>query len=178
MLRRFFPAAFLVPLLASAAAAFEPPTTCFTPNQDCEAVIVGEITAAQQQVLMQAFSFTSRSIGNALVAAHRRGVDVQLLVDGAQYASHPSEANWCARNGIPVAIDSPPGLHAHAHDKVEIIDAGLPRARVITGSYNPTHNAAVEDVDNLVILVNANVAASFFQHFAERAHASHPLGAQ
>jgi phosphatidylserine/phosphatidylglycerophosphate/cardiolipin synthase-like enzyme len=54
---------------------------CFTPGQDCEAVVVAEIAAARSSVLVQAYEFTSKPIAAALVAAAQRGVDVRVILD-------------------------------------------------------------------------------------------------
>ncbi|MDG3444617.1 phospholipase D-like domain-containing protein [Nitrospirillum amazonense] len=159
----------LVPVVG--ASAGQVASVCFEPGGACEDVIVHEITGARRQVLVQAFSFTSRPIGSALVAAWRRGVDVRLIVDGEQYAQHGAEAQWCARQGVTVAIDAPPGRYAHAHDKVMIIDG----TRVITGSYNPTAHASDVNVENLVVLDGADVASQYVKHFSERARVSQPI---
>ena len=56
----------------------------FTPWDDAEALIVKTIAEARHQVLVQAYSFTSRAIAAALIAARQRGVDVRVLADREQ----------------------------------------------------------------------------------------------
>ena len=48
----------------------------FSPNGGCTDAIVASLRAAKQSVLVQAYSFTSAPIAEALVNAHRRGVKV------------------------------------------------------------------------------------------------------
>ena len=48
----------------------------FSPNGGCTEAIVASLRAAKQSVLVQAYSFTSAPIAEALVNAHRRGVKV------------------------------------------------------------------------------------------------------
>jgi phosphatidylserine/phosphatidylglycerophosphate/cardiolipin synthase-like enzyme len=50
---------------------------------DAPAVPLRALRGAERRVLLAGYTFTSRRIGDALVAAHRRGVRVRVLVDGA-----------------------------------------------------------------------------------------------
>ncbi len=92
---------------------------------------------AKSEVLVQAYSFTSASIAEALVKAHQRGVKVQVLLDKSQRTEKYSSADFLANAGIPTKIDA---AHAIAHNKVMIIDKEI----VITGSFNFTK--AAEDL--------------------------------
>jgi phosphatidylserine/phosphatidylglycerophosphate/cardiolipin synthase-like enzyme len=48
----------------------------FSPKGGCTEAVVQEINAAQTSILVQAYSFTSAPIANALVDAHKRGVHI------------------------------------------------------------------------------------------------------
>jgi hypothetical protein len=80
---------------------------------------VDALTGAKKSVLVQAYSFTSAPIAKALVDAHRRGVEVKVILDRSNRTAHYSAATFLAHAGIPVWIDA---QHAIAHDKVMIID--------------------------------------------------------
>src|SRR5207253_5507047 len=58
------------------AATFE---ALFTPGDAIDARLAALIDGAQREVLVNAFSFTSRRIARALAAAHARGVRVELV---------------------------------------------------------------------------------------------------
>lgn len=60
---------------------------CFTPGQDCTAMLIDQINAAQKEIAVQAYSFTSYPIAKALVQAARRGVDVEVILDKSQFDS-------------------------------------------------------------------------------------------
>jgi phosphatidylserine/phosphatidylglycerophosphate/cardiolipin synthase-like enzyme len=122
----------------------------FTPGDDAGALIVKTIEQARKQVLVQAYSFTHKAIADALVAARKRGVDVQLIADHRQDAKVATTlVGALADQGVPVYLDA---QHAAAHDKVMVIDAGTPDATVITGSFNFTHAAQYRNAENLLIL--------------------------
>ena len=121
----------------------------FTPWDDIETAVIDIITAARRQVLVQAYLLTSKKIATTLVAAHRRGVDVRVLVDGGQLEKAPSSmAGELSLSGIPVWIET---KYQNAHNKVIVIDADSPSATVITGSFNYTWTAQHKNAENILI---------------------------
>ena len=70
-------------------------------------------------MLVQAYSFTSAPIAKALVDAHKRGVDVRVILDKSQRTEKYSSADFVAHAGILTLIDA---KHAIAHNKVMVID--------------------------------------------------------
>ena len=58
----------------------------FSPNGGATDAVVREVHAATQQILVQAYSFTSAPIAKALVDAHKRGVTVLAVFDTSQQA--------------------------------------------------------------------------------------------
>lgn len=139
----------------------------FTPDDDVAGLIVRRIGAAKRSVQMQAYLFTDRDIANALLAARRRGVQVEIIGDARQHASGGlPHLRALARAGARVWLD---GAHAAAHDKVIILDAALPGAAVITGSYNFTRAAQRANAENVVVIsgnraLTDRFAANFDKH--------------
>lgn len=122
----------------------------FAPWEDAEGLIVEAIADAQRQVLVQAFSFTSRRIATALVAARRRGVEVLVTADREQTVTGVgNRIRDLAAAGIPVWLET---RYAAAHNKVMIIDAGTRDATVVTGSFNWTAGAQRRNAENVLIL--------------------------
>jgi len=142
----------------------------FTPWDNAEGLIIDGIRRAKHQILVQAFSFTSRALANALMAAKRRGVDVQVMADREQtFSGEASRIPDLAQAGIPVMLEL---RYQSAHNKVMVMDAGTADAAVITGSYNWTYAAQYKNAENVLILRHnpdiANVyAANWRRHFAE-----------
>jgi phosphatidylserine/phosphatidylglycerophosphate/cardiolipin synthase-like enzyme len=142
----------------------------FTPWDNAEGMIVDCIRRAKNQILVQAFSFTSRTLANALIAARRRGVDVHVMADREQtFSGEASRIPDLVRAGIQVMLEA---RYQSAHNKVMVIDAATADAVVITGSYNWTHAAQSKNAENVLILRHnpdlANAyAANWRRHFAE-----------
>ena len=122
----------------------------FAPWDNAEGMIVDAIREAKQQILVQAFSFTSRTLANALIAARRRGVDVRVMADREQtFGGEASRIPDLVRADIPVTLEV---RYQSAHNKVMVIDAGSADAAVITGSYNWTYAAQYKNAENVLIL--------------------------
>lgn len=159
-------------LSAFAATPFSPASgvVCFTPGDDCAGMIASEINRAQRQILVQAYSFTNRRIGDALVQAKRRGVDVQVIVDRSELAGRgDTQAAYLAANVIEVTVDGPPdGI---AHNKVIVIDQG----EVITGSFNFTEAAQRRNAENALIIGSPVLASAYAENWRRRRFVSQLL---
>ena len=100
---------------------------------------------AQHEVLVLAYGFTSQPITDALIDAHHRGVRVSAVLDHSNEKEAHTELPRLLGSGLETLIDA---HHAIAHNKVIVIDG----ATVITGSFNFTHQAEIENAENLLIL--------------------------
>jgi phosphatidylserine/phosphatidylglycerophosphate/cardiolipin synthase-like enzyme len=116
----------------------------FSPHGGCTALVVKVIDSAKTSIRVLAYSFTSAPIAKALVDAHKRGVDVQVVVDKSQKSAKYTSANFVANAGIPVRIDS---KHAIAHNKVIIVDGHT----VQQGSFNYTKTAEESNGENVLV---------------------------
>lgn len=122
----------------------------FAPWDDIEGAVVAAVRAAKKQVLVQAFSFTNRPIARALIDARARGLDVRVTADaGETERIEAGRIPELAAAGIPVFIEH---RYQSAHNKVMVIDAGLPGATVITGSFNWTFAAQRRNAENVLIM--------------------------
>ncbi|WP_426957076.1 phospholipase D family protein [Muricoccus radiodurans] len=144
------------------------PVVCFTPGGDCTDRIVQAIGAARQEVLVQAYSFTSPPIAGALEAAQRRGVRVRVVVDDSQLRERYSQADEVRRAGVEVWVDDPAGI---AHNKVMIIDGEV----VITGSFNFSRSAQERNAENLMVLRDRALAAQYAENWERRRAVSVPF---
>lgn len=122
----------------------------FAPRDDTEHVIVDLIRSARKSLKVHAYVFTSRNIADAMVAAHRRGVKVEVLADAKM--NRREKGNAIPRllaGGVPVAFET---RYNAAHNKVLIVDAEGPGCALLTGSYNFTWSADNRNAENLLIV--------------------------
>jgi phosphatidylserine/phosphatidylglycerophosphate/cardiolipin synthase-like enzyme len=166
------PAPAPVPPAPSPSATTTPSavTACFTPGENCTGTIVQAVSGAKHTVLAQAYSFTSAPIAKVLLDAHKRGVQVQVILDKSQRSEKYSSADFLANQGVPVFIDA---NHAIAHNKIIVIDGEV----VITGSFNFTKAAQEKNAENLLLIRDPALAAQYTQNWeAHRQHSQPYVG--
>ncbi len=144
-------------------------TIHFSPKGGCADVIISEIKRARREVLVLAYSFSSKPIAEALAAAKKRGVHVDIVLDHSNETESYSDLQYFLDEGLAPVVDP---HHAIAHNKIMIID----RRTVITGSFNFTNQAEHENAENLLVLRNyTDLIAAYRQNFtAHKEHARIP----
>jgi phosphatidylserine/phosphatidylglycerophosphate/cardiolipin synthase-like enzyme len=138
--------------------------TAFSPDAGAEALVVKFIGAAQGNLRLAGYSFTSPVVVKALIDAKKRGVDVQVLVDdrGNHSKSSVAAMNLIVNAGIPIRTISTYAIH---HDKYIVIDGRSTE----TGSFNYSQAAAHSNSENVLVLWNnPQVAASYLAHWENR----------
>ena len=138
----------------------------FSPDGGCTNAINKLIGQARQEILVQAYSFTSAPIAKALLEAHKRGVKVMVILDKSQKTQKYSSATFLKNSRIPTFIDD---KHAIAHNKIMIID----RKIVITGSFNFTKAAEEKNAENVLILKNKELAGIYLRNWEQ--HREHSV---
>lgn len=145
----------------------------FAPGDKVARRIVELIDDAKHDIKVQAYSFTNSAITNALSAAKRRGVDVQVIEDDGEYLNingfSKIKLDSLKAAGAKIYLD---GAHAIAHNKIMIIDANTLQHAVITGSYNFTQAAEKNNAENVVLIRNSpQLAAEYLANW--RKHLAH-----
>lgn len=143
----------------------------FSPNGGCTEAIIQEIGKAKNEILVQAYSFTSQPIAKALLSAHKRGLKVKVIFDKSQKSEKYTSASFMANVGIPTYIDS---NHTIAHNKVMIID----RETVITGSFNFTKAAEEKNAENLLIIKSKDLTKPYTDNWNNHKDHSEPYQAR
>jgi phosphatidylserine/phosphatidylglycerophosphate/cardiolipin synthase-like enzyme len=136
----------------------------FSPDGGCTQTIVSAIRQAKTSIHLQAYSFTSAPIADALIQAHQKGVQIGVILDKSHRSERSSVAPRLHSAGIPLWIDP---RHAIAHNKVIVVD----RERVLTGSFNFTKAAEGSNAENLLSIRDPALASLYVQNW--ETHQSH-----
>jgi phosphatidylserine/phosphatidylglycerophosphate/cardiolipin synthase-like enzyme len=132
----------------------------FSPAGGATEAVVHALNQVTNMVLVQAYSFTSAPIAEALVKAHRRNVQVRVILDKSQRTEKYSEADFLHNQGVPTLIDPE---HAIAHNKIMILDDYV----VLTGSFNFTKAAEEKNAENLLVINDPVLAKRYAQNWRE-----------
>lgn len=136
----------------------------FSPTGQAQSLVEKVINAAHSTVRLAAYSFTSPTVVKALLEAHRRGVDVQVVADKKASTSKAATAalSLLVNAGIPTHLNSQYAIH---HDKYIIVD-GL---HVQTGSFNYSKAAQTSNSENVMVVWNdKEVADKYKAHWQRR----------
>lgn len=134
---------------------------CFTPGENCTELIVNTIKKAKSSIYLQAYSFTSAPIAQAILQAQKRGVDVKAILDKSQFSASYSASKFLLNQNIPVWNDQRVAI---AHNKVIVID----ETTVITGSFNFTKSAQERNAENVLIIADKALAHKYLENWNKR----------
>jgi phosphatidylserine/phosphatidylglycerophosphate/cardiolipin synthase-like enzyme len=127
--------------------------------------LINRINGAQNTIHIAAFEFNLTPVAEALIAAHKRGVEVQWVTDD-EYGIEADEEEGRGQfamledAGIEVKDD---GRSALMHNKFWIFD----RQTVWTGSTNITVNGNFRNNNNVIVIDSPRVAEIYEREFAE-----------
>lgn len=129
----------------------------FSPHGGCEAEVVRWIQRANASVHVLIYSFTLDLIGDALVDAHNRNIDVKVVFEQSQISEY-SQYSRLKSNGIDVRNDTNSNL---MHDKVMVVDGVV----VLTGSFNWSNSAEESNNENLIVVYGSDTASIYQNEF-------------
>lgn len=145
----------LLPEAAGPAAAVD---VHFSPGEMCRQRIVGQFGACRRAADVCVFTITDDRISGAILAAHARGVKIRVVTDNEKAFDAGSDVRRLAAAGVEVRVDDSP---YHMHHKFAIFDGGL----LLTGSYNWTVGAAMNNEENLLASDDRRLLSAFAGEF-------------
>jgi len=148
------------------ACAFE---AAFSPDGGARSLILKTINLAEKSIHVAAYSFTSKPVATALLAAHKRGVDVRVVADAKSNGGGYTAATFLANEGVPVRLNA---YYAIMHNKFMVVDG----RDLQTGSFNFTASAANKNAENVLVLRDVpELAARYDQEWQRLWDAATPM---
>lgn len=130
----------------------------FSPSGGATELVVKTIREARTSIRVAAYSFTSKPISLALLDAHKRGIDIKVVVDKSNATARYTAATFLANQGVPVRVDY---QYAIMHDKFVVVDG----QEVETGSFNYTASAGARNAENVLVLHDPAMAQRYGQEW-------------
>jgi phosphatidylserine/phosphatidylglycerophosphate/cardiolipin synthase-like enzyme len=149
--------AILLCLLMSAQPAYAVPTfqDAFSPDRGATDLVIKTIGEAKKSIRVAAYAFTSYPIAEALVAAHARNVDVEVVMDESNRSHAYSVLSYLTRAGVPTRTND---HYAIMHNKFIIIDGST----LELGSFNFTKAAEEKNAENILVIKDVpQIAADY-----------------
>ncbi len=134
----------------------------FSPGAEVREAVGNHLNTAENSVYFNTFAFTDDGLANRLDSLHNSG----LIVRGTMDAWKAVDGNYnqfsnLKNEGVPVSKDSYNGI---LHDKYIVVDGNSPASepRVLTGSYNYTTSADESNDENMVIILDKEIAGDYY----------------
>ena len=143
---------------AGSAAPRAASQACFSPGDGCLRTILAELGHVRRTADICVFTITDDRIAEAIVAAHRRGVQVRVLTDNDKQFDGGSDIDRLRHAGIAVKVDE---TEHHMHHKFAVLD----EERLLNGSYNWTRSASAFNEENLVLTYDPKLVEAFSRQF-------------
>lgn len=143
------------PVAVSAAPVM---TVGFSPSNDLGAlqIVLSAIDGAKRNIDVAAYSFTSKPVATALIAAGKRGVSVRVVADEKANNDRYTAVTFLTNQGVPVRLNS---QYAIMHNKFMVVDGDT----VQTGSFNYTASAAKRNAENALLVQGSPELAKTYQ---------------
>jgi phosphatidylserine/phosphatidylglycerophosphate/cardiolipin synthase-like enzyme len=132
--------------------------TCFSRVERCDVLLISLINRANRSIYVAVYSFTRDLLATALISSMERGVEVRVVIERERAYEQGSEYPRLKSAGVDVRLDGNPNL---MHHKFMVIDGYI----VVTGSYNWSSAAEDRNDENIVVILDRDVAQRFVQEF-------------
>jgi phosphatidylserine/phosphatidylglycerophosphate/cardiolipin synthase-like enzyme len=147
-----------------------PMQICSPVKSDCTDTIVTQIDKAMSEILIQAYSFTSKEIAAAVIKAHKRGIKVEIVMDKSNHNNRKNIGDVTASAGIATYIDAGDAI---PHNKIMIID----REIVITGIFNFIEAAGDNNTENVLMMMDKSLIKIYVENWVRhRGHSERYVG--
>ena len=137
----------------------------FSPNDNVSSKLIECIKSTKHKIHAAVYMLTDKRVANALIAAHDRGVDVQLVTDSSCLENEFGKVDLLKENGVEVFV-----FKSHSnkdkysnqlmHNKFALLDNKL-----WTGSYNWTVSADKKNHENVIYTDDIDIYKRYEKQF-------------
>jgi phosphatidylserine/phosphatidylglycerophosphate/cardiolipin synthase-like enzyme len=116
------------------------------------------ISNAKEYIYIPIFYLTHKALSQDLIEAHKRGVDVKIILDATAARNKYSAHRYLREKGIPIKVEN---FGGKMHAKSIIIDDKF----FITGSMNLTKAGNSKNDENTLIVKNESLTKQYKRYF-------------
>lgn len=132
--------------------------------------LMNVVSLADSSLHFMIFSFPHVGLNNLILSKFDSGLDVKGIFDESQLNN--SQEEFLAQRGVPCKIDGNNYVENNhggkLHHKVMIIDSGQNDAVVVTGSFNWSDNANLNNNENLLFIHSKEIAQQYENEWNNR----------
>jgi phosphatidylserine/phosphatidylglycerophosphate/cardiolipin synthase-like enzyme len=148
----------------------------FSPDDDLQQKLIDLINSEQEEISLAIYAFTNKKIADALMAAHQRGVRIEIVVDPGFLSDRYTKIGLLHEHGIIVYMYNPQqsptarkkSMSNIMHNKFVLFKKNLDNQTMVwTGSFNFTNSAHLSNQENVVVLNYPSIVRRYEHQFRE-----------
>lgn len=139
----------------------------FVPDEDVKILLLGLIhmSKPKSKIRIAIYQLTDKDIVEALIAAHKRGVILEIITDQSCIHSRYEKITQLRRLGIPVHVYGGK-YYSIMHNKFFVFDNTIGgKAVLFTGSANATMGGTTRNEENVWIIENKKIIDQYKNKF-------------
>ncbi len=130
----------------------------FSPGEDCRRQLLDLLVSARNSIDISVFTISDDRLSDAILAAHKRGVNVRLITDNDKARDQGSDVFYLIDLGLPVRMDA---SENHMHHKFAVIDKKI----LVNGSFNWTRSATDYNQENILVTDEPKLVTAYLSEF-------------
>lgn len=143
----------------------------FSPDDDIKKILLDLIAHEEKDIKISIFMLTDKTIAQALIDAKNRGVDIEIIADGACNKDRFSKIKLLQDAGIKVYVYQAQGntvFNEIMHHKFVIFKQNIHQKSLLwTGSFNFTKSANDRNHENVLVIEESAVVDQYSKKFEE-----------
>ncbi|MDT8286890.1 MAG: phospholipase D-like domain-containing protein [Elusimicrobiales bacterium] len=136
------------------------PAYVFSPGGGAQEELARLIDACRTSLDAVTYTFSSKTLADAVIRARDRGVRVRFMMDEKR-GSEAGLAKYLLDNGVNIKFRGGRSEKGAMHSKYVILDGQI----LQTGSFNWTVNASVNSFENMIFVGDPRAVADYRQNF-------------
>lgn len=144
----------------SDSQTWQQPSAYFSPGDSCKNKLLDLMTTARLSLDICVFTISDNQLAEAIVKAHKRGVDVRVITDNDKSEDMGSDVQWLIDQGVSLCMDNSP---YHMHHKFMIVDQQI----LANGSFNWTRSATQKNEENILVIADDGLIRQYHQLFEQ-----------
>ncbi len=130
----------------------------FSPGEECRTKLVELCRRAKKTVDICVYTISDDRLSNAIIDAHKRGVQVRVITDNLKSEDLGSDIEYLIEKNIPLVMDV---STYHMHHKFAVFDGEW----LANGSFNWTRSASEKNEENIVVINDSRLVKKFSEKF-------------
>jgi phosphatidylserine/phosphatidylglycerophosphate/cardiolipin synthase-like enzyme len=144
----------------------------FSPDDNVRSVLLYLIEQETKYIQIAMFNFTERKLAQALIDAHARGVEIEVVVDPSNVYNPYGKLSLLHQGGVKLFVYNPRSMQKNVpslmHNKFVVFGNNiLGKSLVCTGSFNFTRAAHHSNQENVLILDDSTIVTRYGKKFEQ-----------